>query len=120
MKEKNNKPSVTDPSLDDERLKGEMADKTNIYFLQMEALRKNLDVQGNSLQDNYRPTQELNDRKVYYYTGIIKACPDVKKDRCFHLAPPNLKFVLRPRTDIELPSNYAEFDSALDCIKQLF
>ena len=52
---------------------------------------------------------------------IIKACPDgVKKDGHFHLAPPNLKFVLRPRTDIELPSNYAEFDSALDCIKQLF
>ena len=50
-----------------------------------------------------------------------KACPDgVKKDGHFHLAPPNLKFVLRPRTDIELPSNYAEFDSALDCIKQLF
>ena len=40
--------------------------------------------------------------------------------RHFHLAPPNLKFVLWPRTDIELPSNYAEFDSALDCIKQLF
>ena len=51
----------------------------------------------------------------------FKACPDgVKKDGHFHLAPPNLKFVLRPRTDIELPSNYAEFDSALDCIKELF
>ena len=50
-----------------------------------------------------------------------KACPDgVKKDGHFHLAPPNLKFVLRLRTDIKLPSNYAEFDSALDCIKQLF
>ena len=50
-----------------------------------------------------------------------KACPDgVKKDGHFHLAPPNLKFVLWPRTDIELPSNYAEFDSPLDCIQQLF
>ena len=48
-----------------------MANKTNIYILQMEALRKNLDIEGNPLQDNYRPTQELNNRKVYYYTGII-------------------------------------------------
>ena len=52
---------------------------------------------------------------------LPKACPDaIKKDGYFHLAPPNLKFVLWPRTDIELPSNYAEFDSALDCIKELF
>ena len=50
-----------------------------------------------------------------------KACPDdVKKDGHFHLAPPNLNFLLWPRTDIEFPSNYAEFDSALDCIKKLF
>jgi len=35
----------------------------------MDALRKNLDAVGDPIQDNYRPTQELNDRKVYYYSG---------------------------------------------------
>ena len=53
--------------------------------------------------------------------GSSKACPEgVKKDGHFHLAPPNLNFVLWPRTDIKVPLNYAEFDSALDCTNQLF
>ena len=66
--------------------------------------------------------ESISRHLVIFRDAIVhKACPDgVKKDGHFHLAPPNLKFVLRPRTDIELPSNYAEFDSALDCIKQLF
>ena len=48
-----------------------MANKTKIYILQMEALRRNVDMQGTPLQDNYRPTQELNNRMVYYYKGIL-------------------------------------------------
>jgi len=35
----------------------------------MDALRKNLDNVGEPIQDNYRPTQELNNRTVYHYSG---------------------------------------------------
>ena len=48
---------------------GQMAAKR--LMLQMEALRMNLeDFHGDPIQDNFRPTQELNDREVYYYSGV--------------------------------------------------
>ena len=36
---------------------------------QLTALRKNLDYNGDALQDNYRPTQALNNRTVYYHSA---------------------------------------------------
>jgi len=34
------------------------------------ALRKNVDMDGNTVEDNYRPTQELNSRTVYYHDAM--------------------------------------------------
>ena len=36
-------------------------------MLQIAALRKNVDAEGNALVDNYRPPQGLNERTVYHY-----------------------------------------------------
>ena len=42
--------------------------KTLFHQLQLRLLRKNDDVNGDTLEDNYRPTQDLNSRTVHYYS----------------------------------------------------
>ena len=56
---------VSDANLETKR----KAHETKRDIFQMEALRRNVDIEGNPLQDNYRPTQELNNREVHYYEG---------------------------------------------------
>ena len=38
------------------------------FFIQISALKKNLDNKGDALQDNYRPPQAINDRTVYHFS----------------------------------------------------
>ena len=47
----------------------------NVIIFQLEALRKNVDMDGNAVEDNYRPTQALNSRTVYHYDGSIELVP---------------------------------------------
>ena len=37
------------------------------WIFQLDALRKNVDMDGNAVEDNYRPTQGLNARTVYHH-----------------------------------------------------
>ena len=50
-------------------LLGEISVITKNLPHQLAALRKNLDVNGDALQDNFRPTQALNNRTVYYHSA---------------------------------------------------
>ena len=50
---------------------GEMPLWLRHKFFQMEALRWNIGIDGYPILDNYRPTQEVNDRVVYYYSGMV-------------------------------------------------
>ena len=40
-------------------------------------MRRNVDENGNNIQDNYRPTQALNDRTVFYSSlNAGEQCPE--------------------------------------------
>ena len=47
----------------------------------IQALRKNLDLNGETLQDNYRPTQAVHGRNVYHYQpGVAVDIPTTTED----------------------------------------
>ena len=48
---------------------------TVLKHFQLTALRKNVDMDGNAVEDNYRPTQALNDRMVYHYDPTDSDAP---------------------------------------------
>ena len=75
----------------------DLINELHVSFSQLNALRRNVDENGNNIQDNFRPTQAIYDRTVFYSSlNAGKQCPEPSAPKKGLICNPKLYLTQQP------------------------